>query len=119
MIQKLGQHRAVKVSQKDLEQGLDYREPPRVGRGDPRTWVQKFYQNRGSILVLAVVQGSRFVAVVFRHGVLLSEGRPNVEAWNCLIFVRPALAVKAFYAVAKKCNARAKKSGGRMTICYG
>ena len=82
MIEKLDQDRAVKVPQKGLQQGLDYREPPRVGRGNPRTWVQKFYQNRSGILVLAVAQGSRFVAVVFRHGVLLSVGRPNVEAWN-------------------------------------
>ena len=119
MIQKLSQQCPVEALEKACEECLDHGDPLRVGRRNPCAWVQKFYQNRGGILVLAVVQGSRLVAVVFRHGVSLSEGRPNVEAWNCLIFVRPALAVKAFYAVAKKCNARAKKSGGRMTICYG
>ena len=31
-------------------------------------------------------QGLRFGAIVFRHGVLLSEGRPNIEAGNYLIF---------------------------------
>ena len=36
MIQKLGQHRAVEVSQKGLKKCLDYREPPRVCRGNPR-----------------------------------------------------------------------------------
>jgi hypothetical protein len=47
VIQKLGQHRAVEVPQKGLKKCLDYREPPRVCRGNPRAWLQKFYQNRG------------------------------------------------------------------------
>ena len=53
MIQKLGQHRAVEVPQKGLKKCLDYREPPHVCRGNPRTWFQKFYQNGGGILVPA------------------------------------------------------------------
>jgi hypothetical protein len=53
VIQKLGQHRAVEVSPKGLKKCLDYREPPRVCRGNPHTWFQKFYQNGGGILVLA------------------------------------------------------------------
>jgi hypothetical protein len=47
--------------------------------------------------------------VVFRHGLLLSKGRPNVEAWNYLIFGRPALAVKVFLRNRKKRSAKAKK----------
>jgi hypothetical protein len=101
VIQKLGQHRAVEVPQKGLKKCLDYREPPRVCRGNPRTWFQKFYQNRGGILVLAGTnvrlsdfQCSRFVAVVFRHGVFLSKERPAVGAWDCLIFGRLGFTVK-------------------------
>jgi hypothetical protein len=39
------------VPQQGLENYLDYREPPRVCRGNRRTWFQKFYQNRGGILL--------------------------------------------------------------------
>jgi hypothetical protein len=53
VIQKLGQHRAVEVPQEGLKKCLDYREPPRLYRGNPRTWLQNFYQNGGGILVLA------------------------------------------------------------------
>jgi hypothetical protein len=28
---------------------IDYRDPPGVCRGNPRTWFQKFYQDRGGI----------------------------------------------------------------------
>jgi len=48
------------------------------------------------VLVFSDFQGSRFVAGIFRHGVLLSQERAAVDAWNCLIFGRPVLAVKAF-----------------------
>ena len=53
VIQKLGQRHAVEVPQKGLKKCLDYREPPRVFRGNPPIWLQKFYQNGGGILVLA------------------------------------------------------------------
>src|SRR5262245_20680141 len=39
-----------------------------------------------AVLVFSDFQGLRFGAIVFRHGVLLSEGRPNIEAGNYLIF---------------------------------
>jgi NAD(P)-dependent dehydrogenase (short-subunit alcohol dehydrogenase family) len=72
VIQKPGQHLGVEVPQKGPKKCLDYREPPYVCRGNPRTWFQKFYQNRGGILVLASV---------FRHGVLFSQDDP---AGRCL-----------------------------------
>jgi hypothetical protein len=36
----------------------------------------------------------RFVAVVFRHGALLSKERPAVDAWNSSIYGRPAFSVQ-------------------------
>ena len=62
-----------------------------------------------AVLVFSDFQCLRFVAVVFRHRVLLSQERAALGASNCLIFGRPALAVKAFLRSCKKCNARAKK----------
>jgi len=89
VIQKLSQHCGVEAPQKGLKKGLDYRDPPGVCRGNPRTWLQKFYQNRGSVLILIApvlvildFQCSSFVAVVFRHGVLFSKEQPAVDAWN-------------------------------------
>ena len=43
-----------------------------------------------SILVLSDFQWSRFVAVVFRHGVLFSKEQPAVDVWNFSIFGGPA-----------------------------
>jgi hypothetical protein len=34
------------------------------------------------VLVFSDFQCSRFVAVVFRHAVLLSNERPAIDAWN-------------------------------------
>jgi len=48
------------------------------------------------VLVFSDFQCSRFVAVVFRHGVLVSKDRPAVDAWNYSIFGRPAFPVKNF-----------------------
>ena len=44
--------------------------------------------------VFSDFQCSRFVAAVFRHGVLLSKERPAVDAWNCSFFGRPVFSVK-------------------------
>ena len=48
------------------------------------------------VLVFSDFQCSRFVAVVFRHGVLLSKQRLAVDAWNSSIFGRLAFSVKDF-----------------------
>ena len=48
------------------------------------------------VLVFPDFQCSRFVAVVFRHGVLPSKKRPAVDAWNCSTFGRIAFSVKNF-----------------------
>ena len=48
------------------------------------------------VLVFSDFQCSRFVAVVFRPGVLLSKERPAVGAWNSSIFGRAAFSVKNF-----------------------
>src|SRR5271165_1324333 len=49
-----------------------------------------------------IFQYSRFVAVVFRHRVLLSKERPAVDAWNSSIFGRPPFLSKTFNAIAKQ-----------------
>jgi hypothetical protein len=41
------------VPQEGLKKCLDYGEPARLCRGNPGTWLQKFYQNGGDILVRA------------------------------------------------------------------
>jgi hypothetical protein len=70
------------------------------------------------VLVFPDFQCSRFVAVVFHHGALLSKERPAVDAWNSSIFGRPAFSVKTFYAIAKKGNAKAKEGETTgMEIC--
>ena len=46
------------------------------------------------VLVFSDFQCSRFVAVIFRHGLLLSKERPAADAWNCSIFGRSAFSVK-------------------------
>ena len=61
------------------------------------------------VLVFSDFQCSRFVAVVFRHQVLLSKERPAADAWNSSIFGRPAFYVKTLNAIAKKGNAKAKE----------
>jgi hypothetical protein len=83
VIQKLGQHRAVELPQKGLKRCLDYREPPRVRRGNSRTWFQKFYQNGGGILVLAETNVRRR-----GHGLplLLFTRRGTAECELCLQF---------------------------------
>ena len=48
------------------------------------------------VLVFSDFQCSRFVAVIFRHGLLLSKERPGVDAWDCSIFGQPAFSVKIF-----------------------
>ena len=53
------------------------------------------------VLVFSDFQCSRFVAVVFRHGVLLSKERPAVDAWNSSIFGRPPFLSKTSNAIAK------------------
>jgi hypothetical protein len=60
------------------------------------------------VLVFSDFQCSRFVAVVFRHGVLLSKERPAVDAWNSSISADPPFLSKTFNAIAKKYNAKAK-----------
>ena len=61
------------------------------------------------VLVFSDFQCSRFVAVVFRHGVLLSKERPAVDAWNSLVLRPTCLFLsKTFNAIAKEGNAKAK-----------
>ena len=48
------------------------------------------------VLVFSDFQCSRFVAVVFRHGLVLSKKPPAVDARNYSIFGRPAFSVKNF-----------------------
>ena len=48
-----------------------------------------------TVLVFSDFQCSRFIAVVFCHGVLLSKERPAVDAWNSSIFGRSAFSVKS------------------------
>src|SRR5580693_3798897 len=54
------------------------------------------------VLIFSDFQCSRFVAVVFRYGLLLSKERPAVDAWNSSTFGRPALLSKTSNAIAKK-----------------
>ena len=54
------------------------------------------------VLVFSDFQCSRFVAVVFRHGVLLSKERPAVDAWNSSIFGRPPFSVKKLLMQSQK-----------------
>ena len=55
------------------------------------------------VLVFSDFQGSRFVAVVFRHGggIAFQKNDSAVDAWNSLIFGRSAFSVKTFNAIAK------------------
>ena len=104
MFQKLRQHRAVEVPQKGLKKCLDYREPPRVCRGNPRAWFQKFYQDRGGILVLA---GSN----VWRRGMGLTlwlfARRGTAEFELCLQFRN---------LFAKRCHLVLYCSGSRFLV---
>ena len=67
------------------------------------------------VLVFPDFQLSRFVAVVFRHDMLLSNERPAVVAWNTLIFGRPAFAVKS-YLMQSQNKVTQKQKTGRQPI---
>jgi hypothetical protein len=55
-----------------------------------------------AVLVFPDFQGLRFVAIVFRHGVLLSEGRPNVEAGNYFNFRSTGLGCQSLFTQLQK-----------------
>jgi len=63
------------------------------------------------VLVFSDFQCSRFVAVVFRHAVLLSNERPAVDVWNNSIFGRPAFAVKSYLLQSQHKITQKQKNG--------
>src|SRR6516225_8297712 len=75
---------------------------------------QKFYQHRGGILVLACGPGFEgFAAVVFRHGLLFSQGRPRPQCLELLNFRSTRLGSQSLLTRSQKNIAQKQKSCGK------
>jgi len=65
------------------------------------------------VLVFSDFQCSRFVAVVFRHDILLSTQQSVDDVWNSSIFGRPAFAVKSYLTQSQNNITQKQKTGRR------